>query len=946
MKASLYRIVMILLLLTPVAAAEPSGQTVLTAEHFWRKHYTYIPPRVSVASAEQHNLATDPAARAKPLEKFIRVGFESDPPPDGWTRPGFDDSEWSLHRGRQFVSASGGYSQMGGVPHNYNNPIYRCTDPFVAEIGLICQRGFFRVHDKSKVKSLSLSLTFRGGFVAYLNGVEVARAHLPDGKLAPDAPAEDYGLDAWLVLEGRRKGNLLHWWEERESQQWLARERSAGPVQIKPELLRDGLNVLCLELHRSEYQLEAVKRPEPANQAACVAMVGLSVLELTADAPAEAVESLYPKRQGLQVWNADTWRPVGQDECANWDAKLRPVRLVAARNGRFNGQVVVTSERPLAGLSASVGAFAHASGKGTIPASAGRIFYGAVNPVQAGVGLDYLSAVVPPDANFGRNYEDRAGAMCRRFDRLLDAPPEGASSVPVWVSVNVPKDAAPGQYNSSLTITLAGQDAVRTPVELYVADWTLPDVADRVSLFNIYQSPDTLATYYKVQPWSEEHWRLIERSLKLMGENGNIALIIPLLAESQMGNEESFIAWRRRAGTTAPAPATFPAPAGADPAAKNPVGDATTPIVSGQFDYDFAVFDRYLKTAMKHHPRLRFLFTIAYGIEMGGPFGRPVYGGYVTVVEPDSRRVRMQLPRCGTPQCEALWRPLLKAMRERAAELGFKGRCLLGMPADYNPPGEHLLMFQRAAPEYGWMHESHMRIAQFRYGRGPQDFLPVVYQSMVYTDSIPDPRQRRFYGWRHTGEQLLVGFNRFGYGPLCLLGFPPPALFRAWFETNIASDRAGAGRVGGDYWNIGAKYKGGELTSWAGGGMRGTLFGSYAHSQVGQVGMANNTHDLFGPGPDGPVTTIRFENACEGIQLAEARILLEKALREEAKPLPPGLAGRCQELLDLRTNTLRGMGIPGGQDRERRLFDLAGEVAKAVAGASTPAEAGAASPRK
>ena len=33
----------------------------------------------------------------------------------------------------------------------------------------------------------------------------------------------------------------------------------------------------------------------------------------------------------------------------------------------------------------------------------------------------------------------------------------------------------------------------------------------------------------------------------------------------------------------------------------------------------------------------------------------------------------------------------------------------------------------------------------------------------------------------------------------------------------------------------------------------------------------------------------------------------------------------------LRTNVLRGMGIPGRQDRERRLYELAGEVAKAIA---------------
>jgi len=906
-----------------------AGQSVLTAEHFWRKHYTYMPPAISVASAKAHGRDAGRAARVKAMAKYTRTGLESPPPPAGWTGAEFDDAAWSLLRGRQFVSASGGYSQMGGVPHNYNNPVYRCTAPFVPEIGLVCQRGIFRVTDKSKVKSLALSLTYRGGFVAYLNGVEIARGHLPGGKIAPDTPGADYGVDAWLVADGSRKGAMLNWWLDRESKQWLVRERSAGPVKIKPALLRDGLNVLAVELHRSEYLVEALKRPDSGMAALGFSPVGLSVLDLKAEGEAGAVEALHPKRDRFQVWNADPARSVGPAECAHWDARLAPIRVEAARNGHFSGQVVVTSDKPIQGLTARVGPFARAGGKAGPALPTATVRYGAVNPVQTGIGLhniglDYLSAVVPPDANYGKNFRDPAAAMCRRFDMLLDAAPKDAASVPVWVTVHVPKTAAAGKYAAELTIQATGQKPVKTPVQLTVADWALPDVADRVSLLNIYQSPDTLARYYKVKPWSDEHWRLIERSLTLMGEGGNIALIIPLLAESQMGNVESLIPWKRKAGTKAPAPTTATAPAGA----KNPVGDPTTPIVAGQFEYDFTVFDRYLKTALKHHPRLRYLFTIAYGIEMGGPFGRPVSGGYVTVIEPNGKRVKMQLPRCGTPACEALWKPLLAGIRQHAAAAGFKGQYLIGMPCDYNPPGEHLLMFRRAAPEYGWMHESHMRISTFRYG-GRREVIPVTYQSMVYTNPIPDPRRMRCHGWRHTGKQLLVGFNRFGFGPLCLLGFAPPGSFRVWIETNLVSDRAGAGRVGGDYWNIGAKYKGGKLTSWAGGGMRGTLFGSYAHSQVGQVGMANNTTDLFAPGPKGPVTTVRYENACEGIQLAEARIFIEKALVDQAKGLPKDLAKRCLDLLDLRTNILRGMSIAGGQDRDRLLFDLAGEVAKA-----------------
>ena len=113
--------------------------------------------------------------------------------------------------------------------------------------------------------------------------------------------------------------------------------------------------------------------------------------------------------------------------------------------------------------------------------------------------------------------------------------------------------------------------------QLEVTAWTLPDVKDHASLINIYQSPETLAEFYQVKPWSEAHWKLIDRSMRLLADIGNIGLFIPLLAESQMGNPESMVIWIRQP--------------------------------DGSYKYDFTFFDRYLDTALKYHDRLRFIAT-------------------------------------------------------------------------------------------------------------------------------------------------------------------------------------------------------------------------------------------------------------------------------------------------------------------------------------------------
>ena len=107
-----------------VDSATPKAQAVLTAEHFWRKHYTYIPPRISERAAKAAGIATDPASRAKALAKRCRSDWSTPAPAAGWMKPSFDDSSWSQSRGRQFVSASGGYSQMKYQPHNLTNQLH------------------------------------------------------------------------------------------------------------------------------------------------------------------------------------------------------------------------------------------------------------------------------------------------------------------------------------------------------------------------------------------------------------------------------------------------------------------------------------------------------------------------------------------------------------------------------------------------------------------------------------------------------------------------------------------------------------------------------------------------------------------------------------------------------------------------------------------------------
>ena len=920
------------------APPTPAGRLILSERHFWRKHYTFFPPSLSVKSAEAAGLPTDAESRAKFFAKTHDMGLLTLPPAAEWKAPDFPDGDWLLRRGREFGSGDG---RIRGSSMADTNVHLRGGDPFNENIGLVSYRGKFTVKERAKAGKLWLTLTYRGGFVAYLNGKEVARGHLPDGAIQPNTPAEDYPLGAWVYLEDKSekektKGHFLNAFDAKAP--WELRERTfyTGPRGIPTDALREGTNILAIEIHRSDYLAEVAKIKNAEGWQRSWSTVGLSLLKFQAEAPEDVVLDPGPKAPtGLRAWAVDITREVSTLAAPNIDEGSTPVRIVAARNGAFAGQVVAATDKPLEGLSAKVTDLKHAEGKGMIPAAAVQIRYAVSNPFwhsrmdyYGPTGLSYFDGVVPVDIKAASQ-----GDFGHRLDMLLDAPPQPAvPCVGLWLTVRVPKNAPAGIYEGKLSVGAQGAGGVTVPVEMSVADWTLPDLKEYVTLLMVYQSPETLAAYYKVKPWSEEHWKLTERSLKLMGEGGNVGFQFQVLSKGCMGNEDSWIIWDKKP--------------------------------DGSYDYDFAIADRYLKTAMKYHDpaRVKIVVLNIWGLEAGKVYADNAekYGGdtksgsvRVTVRDPATgKKEDLSLPPYGSVECEKLLKPVVLAAKKRLEAFGIADKLMWGKGSDDYPLPEHVAMLERIVPGTPWFRESHWDSQSFRYGpkSDKSKTVPVGSSSIVWGGGIPPPAQKRFYGWQYNPKHLVFNFNRPGVSCLCLLGFPPPWSYHMWGESTIACGRNGNGNVGGDFWPIvsalgKALPAGGSAEAFNGGG---TFCGLYPSSNMGRNGVGNNTVDLFGPGPDGPVSTIRFENALENNQESEARIFIEKALLNvgrvgnstyKDKPLPAGLARKCQELLDERTNVLRyeslrafGVAPYQWQERNRRLFDAAAEVAKAIEG--------------
>ncbi len=131
-------------------------------------------------------------------------------PPSSWNTTGFDDSAWSEGQG------SIGYGDGD-------------DNTIVPNTGSLYMRQKFAVADKSKIEMAAFHADFDDGFVAYLNGVEIARANLEG--TPPPYDSSTPNLREAIMYNGGLP--MVHYLNSPEIQQ----------------ILNEGENVLAIQTH-------------------------------------------------------------------------------------------------------------------------------------------------------------------------------------------------------------------------------------------------------------------------------------------------------------------------------------------------------------------------------------------------------------------------------------------------------------------------------------------------------------------------------------------------------------------------------------------------------------------------------------------------------------------------------------------------------------------------
>ena len=547
----------------------------------------------------------------------------------------------------------------------------------------------------------------------------------------------------------------------------------------------------------------------------------------------------------VQVWTSDV---VSEETYTGAVKVLKPVTLIGARNGAFSGKIVVESASAIKGVKAVASALTGPGG--SIAATNVQIRYG----MMAELGL-----VKSPDM-------------------LLDVCPEilpdqGRALVPVWVTVRVPGNTKAGMYAGEVTVQAEGLAAVKVKLQLEVMNWTLPDPQNYRVWADMIQSPDTLALEYKVPLWSEAHWKLIDHSFRLLSPTGSRTLYVPLIEQSNLGNEQSMVRWIQKSD--------------------NPC------------EFDFTVLDRYLDSAEENLGRPKLVVFMIWDVCMlanSAAASLPAWtpdlaktmresrkevlgkGPRVTTYNPVTKETSFAfLPRYEDAASKALWQPLFTALRKRMAQRGLEKTMMLGLVADQWPSKEEVAFWRDVAVDVPWVIQGHApQSDKLSSGeKGMYGLADIGYVTEVIGVKFNvNPDKGRMYGWRNPA--LVATYDRAGTRT------DTSCQIRELPTLNITGAQRDCGRLAADYWRVIRNKKGDRI---------GLAFSRYPVNNWRNLDLYEY---LLAPGPEHAEATVRLECLREGFQEAEARIFLEDALLDAGKKarLGEALATRCQAALD------------------------------------------------
>lgn len=223
--------------------------------------------------------------------------------------------------------------------------------------------------------------------------------------------------------------------------------------------------------------------------------------------------------------------------------------LRAWRGERVSAQAVLATPKELENVSFTVSDLK--SGKNIIPASTVKKYF--VRYVLAEPFYNKKDSMLEAD----------------RLDPVETMKVEANTTRPIWLDIHVPANATAGIYKGTVTMNCDGK-VLSLPLQLQVADRTLPDPSKWAFHLDLWQNPYAVARYYQVPLWSQQHFDLMRPMMELLAAAGQKIITCSVISRPWNGQTfdpfESMIAKMKQ--------------------------------IDGSWRYDYTIFDKWVEFMM------------------------------------------------------------------------------------------------------------------------------------------------------------------------------------------------------------------------------------------------------------------------------------------------------------------------------------------------------------
>ena len=90
----------------------------------------------------------------------------------------------------------------------------------------------------------------------------------------------------------------------------------------------------------------------------------------------------------------------------------------------------------------------------------------------------------------------------------------------IWLTIDIPKDAAPGNYTGELAVKAKGQESKSLKLNIEVLNRVLPEPKDWKYELDLWQNPFASARVHNTELWSEKHFEVMRPAFRKLANAG------------------------------------------------------------------------------------------------------------------------------------------------------------------------------------------------------------------------------------------------------------------------------------------------------------------------------------------------------------------------------------------------------------------------------------------